>query len=104
VRLHAAGAVGGMVWCFADYDRAIWNEPPLDRAPHERHFGLWHADGTPKPAAAALREWSGRTRVAPRAVNWSETDRGRFYESPRETLVRLYRSYSAASPLARPVL
>ena len=104
VRLHAAGAVGGMVWCYADYDRAIWNEPPLDRAPHERHFGLWHADGTPKPAAAALREWSGRTRVAPRAVNWSETDRGRFYESPRETLVRLYRSYSAASPLARPVL
>ena len=103
-RLHAAGAVGGMVWCYADYDRAIWSEPPLDRAPHERHFGLWRADGTPKPGAAALREWGGRIRVAPPAVNWSEADRMRFYESPRETLVRLYRSYSAASPLARPVL
>jgi endo-1,4-beta-mannosidase len=101
-RLHAAGAVGGMVWCYADYARAIWSEPPLDRAPHERHFGLWHADGTPKPAATALREWSGRSRVAPRPPNWSESDRTAFYRSPRETLVRLYRAY-AATPLARPV-
>jgi hypothetical protein len=102
-RLHAAGAVGGMVWCYADYDRAIWSEPPLDRAPHERHFGLWRADGAPKPAAAALREWSGQPRVAPPPLNWSESDRTDFYRSPRETLVRLYRAYTA-TPLARPVL
>lgn len=102
-RLHAAGAVGGLVWCYSDYDRAIWSEPPLDRAPHERHFGLWHADGTPKPAAAALRGWSGRRRVAASPLNWSESDRADFYRSPRETLVRLYSAYAAA-PLARPVL
>ena len=102
-RLHAAGAIGGMVWCYADYDRAIWSEPPLDRAPHERHFGLWHADGTPKPAVAALGDWSGRPRVAPRQPDWSERDRTEFYRSPRETLMRLYRGYAAA-PLARPLL
>ena len=102
-RLHAAGAVGGMVWCYTDYDRAIWSEPPLDRAPHERHFGVWRADGTPKPAAAALREWSGRPRVAPAPVSWSEIDRTEFYRARRETLVRLYRAYTA-TPLARPVL
>ena len=102
-RIHAAGAVGGMVWCYTDYDRAIWSEPPLDRAPHERHFGLWRADGTPKPAAAALHEWSGRARVAAMPATWSETDRTEFYRAPRETLVRLYRAYTA-TPLARPVL
>ena len=102
-RLHAAGAVGGMVWCYTDYDRAIWSEPPLDRAAHERHFGVWRADGTPKPAAAALREWSGRPRVAPAPVSWSEIDRTEFYRARRETLVRLYRAYTA-TPLARPVL
>ena len=102
-RLHAAGAVGGMVWCYTDYDRAIWSEPPLDRAPHERHFGVWRADGTPKPAAAALREWSGRPRVAPAPVSWSEIDRTEFYRARRETLVRLYRAYTEIS-LARPVL
>jgi endo-1,4-beta-mannosidase len=102
-RLHAAGAIGGMVWCYADYDRAIWSEPPLDRAPHERHFGLWHADGTPKPAVAALRDWSGRPRVVPRRLEWPERDRTGFYGAPRETLLRLYRDY-AAVPLARPLL
>jgi len=102
-RLLAAGAVGGMVWCYADYHRAIWSQPPLDRAPHERHFGLWRADGTPKPAAEALREWSGRPLVAPPPLHWSESDRREFYRSRRATLVRLYDAYTAAS-LARPVL
>ncbi len=78
-------------------------EPPLDRAPHERHFGFWRADGTPKPAAAALGEWSGRPRTVPPPLDWSEGDRSRFYDSPRETLVRLYRAYTGL-PLARPVL
>jgi endo-1,4-beta-mannosidase len=102
-RLNASGAVGGLVWCYGDYDRAIWSEPPLDRAPHERHFGIWRADGTPKPAVAALREWSGRRRVPPPPLDWSEGDRIDFYRSPRETLVRLYRAYTSAR-LARPVL
>ena len=102
--LHAAGTVGGLVWCYADYDRAIWSEPPLDRAPHERHFGLWRADGSAKPAAAALTEWSGRPRAAPRPAPWSESDRSDFQQAPRETLIRLYRAYAATAPLARPVL
>jgi endo-1,4-beta-mannosidase len=103
-RLHAVGAIGGLVWCYADYDRAIWSEPPLDRAPHERHFGLWHAAGAPKPAAAALHEWSGQRRASPQSPSWSESDRTQFYRAPRETLVRFYRSYTAAAILARPVL
>jgi endo-1,4-beta-mannosidase len=103
-RIHAAGTLGGLVWCYADYDRSIWTEPPLDRAPHERHFGLWRSDDTAKPAAAALAQWSGRPRVAPRPAPWSESDRRAFQGAPRETLIRLYRAYTAASPPARPVL
>lgn len=103
-RLQSAGAIGGLVWCYADYDRAIWSEPPLDRAPHERHFGLWRADGSAKPAAAALAEWSGRPRAALGPPRWSASDRREFEQAPRETLIRLYRAYTAASPLARPVL
>jgi endo-1,4-beta-mannosidase len=104
-RLRTAGATGGLVWCYADYDRAIWPEPPLDRAPHERHFGLWRADGTAKPAAATLADARGR-RVPPPPPPppWSEVERNLFYQSPRDTLVRLYRAYTAGSTLARPVL
>ncbi|MEE8490395.1 MAG: cellulase family glycosylhydrolase, partial [Acidimicrobiia bacterium] len=57
--LHAAGCVGAMVWCYADYMPAIWGDPPLDSAVHERFFGLWRADGSPKPSVAALEEFSG---------------------------------------------
>ena len=24
------GATGAMLWCFADYDRALWDQPPCD--------------------------------------------------------------------------
>ena len=30
--------------------KPLWNDPPLDEAPWERWFGLWRADGSPKPA------------------------------------------------------
>jgi len=103
-RLHSAGAIGGLVWCYADYDRAIWSEPPLDRAPHERHFGLWRADGSAKPAVRALAEWSGRPRAAPQPPPWSDSDRRDFQTAPRDTLIRLYRAYAATPLLARPVL
>jgi endo-1,4-beta-mannosidase len=103
-RLHAVGTLGALVWCFADYVPEIWTEPPLDRAPHERHFGLWRADGTPKPAAATLGVWTGRERSAPKRPIWPEVERDRYYESPRENLVRSYRAYPAAPALARPLL
>jgi endo-1,4-beta-mannosidase len=99
--LHGEGTTGGMVWCYADYDRRIWAEPPLDLAPHERHFGVWRSEGTPKPAVSALARFTGRQRVAPPPAEWSENDRASYYASPRDTLVRLYRTYA---PLARPVL
>jgi endo-1,4-beta-mannosidase len=103
-RVHAAGTLGGLVWCYADYDRSIWREPPLDRAPHERHFGLWRADGTAKPAVAALTEWSGRGCLPPADPPWSESDREAYQRARRDTLVRLYRAYTEAPRVARPVL
>jgi endo-1,4-beta-mannosidase len=103
-RLYKTGTIGALVWCYSDYDRAIWGEPPLDRAPHERHFGLWRADGTPKPAAAALGEWAGRPRKVAAPLRWSEADRERFRAAPRDELMRLYRAYADADRLARPVL
>lgn len=53
-RLHARGALGAFWWCWADYDRALADLPPFDRAPHELTFGIVRADGTYKPVARAL--------------------------------------------------
>lgn len=99
--LHAAGCVGAMVWCYADYTPAIWGNPPLDSAVHERFFGLWRADGSPKPSVAAIEEFSGHDRIAaPDRYQWIDIDPEEFYRDSRAHLARLYRRYRIAEGLA----
>jgi len=62
-RLHADGRLGAYWWCWADYDRALRDEPPFDRAPHELSFGIVRADGNEKPVAAALAAFAGERRT-----------------------------------------
>ena len=35
-RLVEIGAIGAMVWCFADYHESLWGRPPCDHQRHER--------------------------------------------------------------------
>jgi endo-1,4-beta-mannosidase len=93
--LHGAGTTGAMLWCYTDYPSAIWGEPPLDVAPHERFFGLWRADGTPKPAVRHLSRYRGvQRRAASPSTDWIDLDPGRYYEAPLENLRHLYERYS----------
>jgi endo-1,4-beta-mannosidase len=61
-RLHADGRLGGYWWCWADYDPELAGEPPFDRAPHERSFGIVRDDGSAKPVAAALQRFAAERR------------------------------------------
>ena len=98
--LHAAGCVGAMVWCYADYMPAIWGDPPLDSAVHERFFGLWRADGSPKPSVAAIEEFSGHDRIAASdKYEWIDIEPDEFYPNSRAHLIRLYRRYRMAGGL-----
>ena len=95
--LRAAGCSGAMVWCYTDYDPAIWTKPPLDMAVHERSFGLWRADGSPKPAVAAIQEFAGTTRLdVSDDQPWIDIHPDAFYANPRLQLPRLYRRYRAS--------
>jgi len=94
------GAMGGLVWCYADYERSLWNKPPLDEAEHERHFGAWRADHTEKPVVGALRdaaEQSGAARpsetAASSSLDWIEMPRERFYDAPADNVRALYRTF-----------
>ena len=51
-----AGALGALLWCFADYDPWWHDRPPFDGLIHERSFGILAADGRLKATGAALRE------------------------------------------------
>jgi endo-1,4-beta-mannosidase len=88
--LHDSGCSGAMLWCYRDYAEALWNAPPLDTATWERWFGLWRADGTPKPAVAEVTSFENLLRVPPRDVPWIDIDREEFSRRPHEHLRRLY--------------
>lgn len=92
--LRRAGCVGAMLWCYSDYDPALWDRPPLDLAPHERTFGLWRADGSPKPAVAAIAALVGKQRCdAQDAQAWIDIEPDEFRRDPGVHLPRLYRRY-----------
>jgi endo-1,4-beta-mannosidase len=95
--LRRAGCSGAMLWCYSDYDPALWGRPPLDLAPHERSFGLWRADGSPKPSVAAVAAFAGADRCASVDDTWIDLDPDQFYLDPSAELPRLYRRYRARS-------
>jgi endo-1,4-beta-mannosidase len=90
--LRQAGCAGAMLWCYSDYDPALQRTPPFDLAPHERSFGLWRADGSPKPSAEVVAAFAGaKCCVADHADPWLDIERREFVRSPGAHLVRLYR-------------
>jgi endo-1,4-beta-mannosidase len=95
--LRRAGCPGAMLWCYSDYEPALWKRPPLDLAPHERTFGLWRVDGSPKPSVAAVTAFVGVERcAAEHADAWIDIDRDQFWSNPSGQLSRLYRRYKGA--------
>jgi endo-1,4-beta-mannosidase len=92
--LREAGCTGALLWCFSDYAPELAGSPPFDSAPHELSFGLWRADGTPKPAVAQVAARAGSLRVSPPSPDgWLDIDRSTFDNDRRFHLARLYRRY-----------
>ncbi len=97
--LRRAGATGAMLWCANDYGAAIWGEPPLDEAIHERSFGLWRSDGSPKPAVSVVAANCGRGILPPPSDRgWIDIDPDEFYTADGSHLARLYQRYRARLP------
>ena len=99
-RLASTGAAGAYAWCYADYDARLFDRPPMDRAVRERTFGIVRADGSEKPAAAAVRAFAkrlakGQIRAegAPRVLDVSPDA---YYEAADENFRRLYAQWLSA--------
>lgn len=98
-RLVDVGAIGSLLWCFADYAPEMWDRPPCEDtgAKHERHFGLVRPDGTPKPHADVLREFAAsgpRVGHPKRTVNLDITPDD-YYRDPEGHSRRLYESFTS---------
>jgi endo-1,4-beta-mannosidase len=95
--LRRAGCLGAMLWCYSDYSAALWKSPPLDRARHERTFGLWRVDGSAKPSVAVLEAFAGAERCASADTEpWIDIEPDEFWLDPSRQLPRLYRCYQGA--------
>lgn len=89
--LHRFGFMGAMLWCFGDYAQWLWSWPPMDSAEHERYFGLWRADHSPKPAVAQINRFKNVDRTKPSEdFGWIDIEPHQFYLNPRANLANLY--------------
>lgn len=99
-RLENNNFCGALAWCYGDYTPSLWNRPPLDTITHERYFGLFRHDGTPKLAVRAFYT-SGRTESTfsektPVITNtdWlKEYTPDQFYLNPRYNLPLFFQKY-----------
>lgn len=91
------GALGALLWCFADYAPELWDKPPCKEHKHERFFGLVRPDGSLKPHARVVR---GFAATGPRVKPIPEyarlpVDPKDFYTAPSEHSAQLYSRYLA---------
>jgi endo-1,4-beta-mannosidase len=96
--LHRFGFLGALLWCFADYDPMLRDEPPFDEAPHEMSFGLWRADRSAKPALKVVRDFGARQKTTPPVdLGWVDVTPEEYLSDPARHLERLYAAFTAAA-------
>ena len=96
--LRECGSIGALLWCFADYAEELYGTPPLDLAVHERTFGLWRADETPKPAVAEIAQRRAQRREPPTGMRpWLDISVDEFTSNRRRHLTRLYGRYQSSA-------
>ncbi len=91
-KLIKTGAIGAMLWCFADYHPQLWDRPPCDESWHERHFGLVRPDGSLKPHAEIIRRFAAQhpqIQIPQRTLQLDVTP-DEYYLQPWQHARRLY--------------
>jgi endo-1,4-beta-mannosidase len=104
-KLVEVGALGAVLWCFADYIPELYDRPPCDEARHERFFGLVRPDGSLKPHAQLIRKFASQrpiVRPALRTVNL-DVSPDDYYKDPLYHIQRLYTAYRTNSHRRQPI-
>jgi endo-1,4-beta-mannosidase len=94
-KLVEVGALGAMLWCYADYIPELYNRPPCLEAWHERFFGLVRPDGSLKPHAEVIKRFAAtEPKVQPpqRSVTLDISPEA-YYQDPLTHARRLYRTF-----------
>lgn len=102
-RLHEAGTLGAITWCFADYSEDLWDRPPCDAQKHERFFGLVRPDGSLKPHAEVIKQFAQTRPVVQPIPAWAQLNvpAESFYADPNANVRKIYTDYIQAKESAR---
>jgi endo-1,4-beta-mannosidase len=94
-RLVEVGALGAVLWCYADYVPELYDRPPCEEFWHERFFGLVRPDGSLKPHAEVLRRFAAsKPRVQPaRREVVLDVSPEVYYRAPLIHAQRLYKTF-----------
>ena len=93
--LVEVGALGALLWCYADYVPDLYDRPPCDQSWHERFFGIVRPDGSLKPHAEVIKRFAAtqpKVQAAQRQVALDVTPEV-YYQDPRAHAIRLYKEF-----------
>jgi len=94
LNLYKIGVTGALYWNFSDYHEDLWALPPLDRAVHERFFGLLRANGRKKETAEVFKRFKRRVEEEqPQRIEVKLELPSDYYSDPLNNMKKLYREF-----------
>ena len=78
--VRRTGAMGALAWCLDDFPASY------SAMPHERFYGLFRAEGSPKPAVESLSRFARGQPERVEAAGPPRIDEGVFYRDPSNQL------------------
>jgi endo-1,4-beta-mannosidase len=92
-RLTGFGFLGVLFWSYGDYAKTLWNQVPFDEKKHERYFGLFREDRSPKPFVPLLKSLERQKEGMPASIEWIDIEPEEYFQDPLRHLSRFYRSF-----------
>ena len=94
-KLVEVGALGALIWCFADYHPGLYNKPPCEQSRHERFFGLIRSDGSLKPHAEIIKQFAEEKPIVQKAKKSVSLEiiKDDYYNSPIKHAKELYQNF-----------
>lgn len=85
--------LGTFFWCYGDYASSLWGQTPFDENIHERYFGLFREDHSPKPFIPLLKDLHSKVDSKTFSLDWIDIEPQEYYRNPHHHLLRLYRRF-----------
>jgi len=92
-KLKKYSFLGTIFWCYGDYERSLWKEPPFDENHHERFFGLFREDKSPKPFVNLIKTFEKNIERETLTYEWIDIEPKDYYKDPLENLKHLYQRF-----------